>query len=146
MKKSEKRDIERFFHDHKDFSECIIEELVLKDYGTTLEVVFNYVWTDSGELLPNLNEPNDVVLRFHLVQQLQICNALTASMLRNPESINWGLNEVALLKVINDHASQADETSSPPLTHVAFLWEGDRRIDVVFVELEVIYPETGTPE
>lgn len=146
MKKTEKRDIENFFHDHKGFSECIIEELVLKDYGTTFEVVFNYVWTDSGELRPNFNHRNDIVLRFHLVQQLQICNALTASMLRNPESINWGLNEVALLKVIDEHASQADETSWPPLTHVAFLWEGDRRIDVVFVELEVLYQETVTPE
>jgi hypothetical protein len=141
MKKSEKKDIEKYFHDHKDFSECIIEELVLKDYGTTLEVVFNYIWTDTGELRPNVNEPNDIILRFNLVQELQICNALTASMLRSPESINWGLNEVALLKVIDDQASRADETSCPPLTHVAFLWEGDRRIDVVFVELEVLYPK-----
>ena len=74
MKTTEKRDIERLFHNHKEFSECIIEELALKDYGTTLDVVFNYIWTDSGELRPDLNEPNDIILRFQLVQELQICN------------------------------------------------------------------------
>jgi catechol-2,3-dioxygenase len=67
-------------------------------------------------------------------------------MLRNPESINWGLNEVALLRVIDDQESKPDKVSTPPLTHVAFLWESNRRIDVVFAELEVLYPETLTSE
>ena len=62
-------------------------------------------------------------------------NALNSKMLRNPESINWGLNEVALVKVVDDRL-QIYEHSPVPLTHLAFLWEGERRIDVIFSELE----------
>jgi hypothetical protein len=140
MRTSNRKEIEAFLNEHKDFSECIIEELALKDYGTTLDVVFNYIWTDTGEVRPNLNERNAIVLRFRLVQELHINNALNSSMLRNPESINWGLNEVALVQLVKDDS--ASQTSNPPpaaLNHLALLWEGERRIDIVFSELEVFW-------
>jgi hypothetical protein len=136
MRTSNRKEIEEFFREHKNFSECIIEKLALKDYGATLEVVFNYIWTESVELRPNLDERYEIVLRFRLVQELHINNALNSSMLRDPESINWGLNEVALVKVVDDNELQRDEPSPVPLTHLAFFWEGDRRIDVIFHKLE----------
>lgn len=94
----------------------------------------------------NLNERNDIILRFHLVQELQMFNALTASMLEDPKSINWGLNEVALLKVIEDGASKPDKTSAMPFNRLAFLWEGERRIEILFVELEVLCSQSMTSE
>ena len=142
MKTNDRKEIEEFLKKHKDFSECIIEELSLKDYGTTLEVVFNYIWTESGQPRANLDEPTNIGLRFRLVQELHINNALNSSMLHDPGSINWGLNEVALVEVVNDStALQTYEPSLAPLNHLAFLWEADRRIDVVFSELEVFWPQ-----
>jgi hypothetical protein len=144
MKTSDTREIKVFLEEQREFSECIIEELALKNYGTTFEVVFNYIWNDSGELRANLDEPQGISLRFRLLQELRINNSLTSSMLRNPESINWGINEVALVKVMNDsNAFQTSEISQVPLIHVAFLWEGDRRIDVLFSEFEAVSDKTA---
>lgn len=144
MKTRDRKEIEEFLKTHKGFSECIIDELSLKDYATTLEVVFNYIWTDTGEVRADLDEPKPVGLRFRQVQELRITNALNSSMLDHPELINWGYNEVALVKVASEsdvlHTSQ---TSVNGFTHVAFLWEGDRRIDVVFSEFEAFSARAG---
>ena len=142
MKTNHRKEIEAFLKNHKNFSECIIEELALKDYGTTLDVAFNYIWTDSGELRPDLDKPKNIALRFRLVQELRINNSLNSSIFEHPESINWGLNEVALVQVVkDDRALQVRGDSLALLNHVEFLWEGERRIDVVFSELEVSWPQ-----
>jgi hypothetical protein len=147
MKMNRREEIEAFLKRHKNFSECIIEELALKDFGTTFDVVFNYIWTDSGELRPDLDKPNNIGLRFRLVQELSINNSLNSSILGHPESINWGLNEVALVRVMKDDSGlQAGEDLPPLLNHVEFLWEGERRIDVFFSELEVFLPQVLPPE
>jgi hypothetical protein len=138
MKLNHKEEIEACLKQHKNFSECIIEELALKDFGTTLDVIFNYIWTDSGELRPDLDKPTNIGLRFRVVQELHINNSLNSSILEHPESIDWGLNEVALVQVVkDDSALRACEDLPAPLNHVEFLWEGERRMDVVFSELEV---------
>jgi len=145
MKTSNREQIEAFLREHKGFSECIIEELALKDYGTTLEVRFNYVWSDSGDIRANLNEPFNIVLKFRLVEELHIKNSLSYSMLTKPKSINWGLNEIALLKVVGDSdALPTSESSGTLFTHLVFLWEGDRRIDVIFSEFEAFSTSAGT--
>jgi len=139
MRTSNREQIEAFLREHKGFSECIIEEFIFKDYGTTLEVRLNYVWSDWGDIRANLNEPRNIILKFRLVEDLHIKNSLSHSMLTEPESINWGLNEIALLKVVGDtNALQTPEPSEPLFTHVVFLWEGDRRIDIVFSEFEAL--------
>ena len=48
---------------------------------------------------------------------------------------DWGLNEIASLKLISD---TGDANSEHPFLHMAFVWEGDRRIDVIFLEFEVL--------
>ena len=133
MRTSEPREIENVLRQHKEFSECIIEEFVLRDYATTFEVVINYIWNVDGTIRSNVNEPVRVRLTFRSVQELRFINALTDQMLKNPEAINWGLNEVSLIRLEKDPVESIET-----LTQVAFLWEGDRRIDVYFIELEVI--------
>ena len=134
MRTSEPREVETWLAKHQGFSECIIERLVLSDYGTTFEVVINYIWDGTGRLRSDLDESRRITLRFLLVQELRINNALTRQMLAAPENINWGLNEVALVMLVE----KPDQIrSDPSFIHVAFLWEGARRIDVVFAELDV---------
>ena len=135
MRTSESKDIEKFLIEHRGFAECIIEEFLLTDYGTTFEVAINYIWDATGELRPNIDESQRIVLRFRLVQELHINNSLTEQMLRHPENINWGLNEIARIKHVGNKVEAGSEHS---FIHLVFVWEGDRRIDVVFVEFEVL--------
>ena len=134
MRTSNPHEVETWLAKHKGLSECIIEQLTLRHYGTTFEVVINYVWDANGSLRPDLDEPRQIIVRFLLVQELRINNALTREMLVAPENINWGLNEVAQVTLVKEPDQIC---SDPSFMHLAFLWEGNRRIDVVFAELEV---------
>ena len=136
MRISEFKDIEKFLTEHHVFGECIIEEFRLIEYGTTFEVAINYIWDVTGELRPNIDVPEIIVLRLRSVQELHINNALTQEMLRHPEDINWGLNEIAGIKLVSDTVEADSEHS---FIHLAFVWEGDRRIDVIFSQFEVVF-------
>ena len=135
MRTTESIDIQKFLIEHKGFAECIIEEFRLTDYGTTFEVALNYIWDATGQLRSNIDEPQRIVLRFRLFQELKINNSLNEQMLRHPEDINWGLNEIACIKLVGDKVEAGAEHS---FIQLAFVWEGNRRIDVVFLEFEVI--------
>ena len=135
MRTTESKDIEKFLIEHQGFKECIIEEFRLTDYGTTFEVAINYIWDAIGQLRSNIDEPQRLVLRFRLVQELHINNALTQQMLRHPENINWGLNEIARIKFVKETVEAGSER---PFMHLAFVWEGDRRIEVIFSEFEAL--------
>ena len=134
------KEIAAFLNKHNGFSEGIIEELSLTDYGTTFEIRMTHDWAkpDGEKTWP---APKFVILRFRLMQELHITNALTPPMLRSPESINWGLNEVAIVKLLANEAPFSLGRNYPGFHRLAFLWEGERRIDVVFSELEVVLPE-----
>jgi hypothetical protein len=135
MRTSEPLEVERWLAQHNGFSECIIERLVVSHYGTTFEVVINNIWDANGSLRSDLEESFLIILRFSLVQELHVNNALTHQMRIAPQNVNWGLNEVALVILVKDSDLIHSDTS---LMHIAFLWEGTRRIDVVFSELEVL--------
>ena len=136
MRTSDSKDIERFLIEHRGFAECIIEKFLLTDYGTTFEVAINYIWDAVGKVRSKIDESQVILLRFRSVQELHINNALTQQMLRHPQEIDWGLNEIARLVLVSDTVDAGAEHLS---LHLAFIWEGDRRIDVIFSELEVVH-------
>lgn len=133
MRTSDPQEVETWIAKHNGFSECIIERLVLSHYGTTFEVVMNYIWDANGSVRSDLDESRQIIIRFLLVQELRINNALTRELLVASENINWGLNEVALVTLVKERDQLG---SDPSFMHLAFLWEGNRRIDVVFSQLE----------
>ena len=52
--------------------------------------------------------------------------------------MNWGMNEIALIRLEDDENMLAPYRDLPlEHHHVAVLWEDDRRIDIVFVHLEI---------
>lgn len=132
---SEAEEIEAFLRQHNAFAECIIEELALKHYATTLEVVINYIWDDDGGIRSNLDESRRILLRFQLVEALNIKNGLTLAMLKHPEDMNWGMNEIALVELTMDAETERSEVG---YKHLTFFWEGDRRMDVIFVNFEAL--------
>ena len=72
----EAEEIEEFLRQHNAFAECIIEELALKHYGTTFEVVINYIWNADGGIRSRSRRSQENLLRFQLVEELNVNNAL----------------------------------------------------------------------
>jgi hypothetical protein len=135
-------DIRLFLKAHGSFSECIIEQIKLSDYGTTLEVTLTCNWAEGSQTRKAKNSgPTNMSLSFRLVQELRVSNGLNVAMLNNPESLNWGLNEVSAVQVVDeDPLFWPRPFEYRRFSHVVFLWEGERRIDVVFVSLDVDTP------
>jgi hypothetical protein len=108
MKAKTKVEIEELLNSLHHLSEGVIEQFSRKDYGTTLEVVFNYIWTDDQRLRSDLERPFNVALKFRCVQELHMNNALNKYMCAHPEEIGWGINEVAVVK------AKAEEEAPEP--------------------------------
>jgi hypothetical protein len=133
-------DIRLFIQAHGSFSEWIINQIKLSDYGTTLEVTLTGNWTHD----PTITEvksprPTHISLIFRLVQEFRVNNALNVAMLNNPESLNWGLNEISALRIVEENPMFWPKPyEHKRFSHVTFLWEGQRKIDVVFSTLDVV--------
>lgn len=102
MRATSKREIEELLKKYNNFSECVIEQIRWLHYGTTVEVVMNYIWTDEGQIRSDLDRADLVTLRFSLVQKMHIDNALNDSMVSEPEMINWGKNEVSMVRLFSE--------------------------------------------
>ncbi len=139
MKTDDLATMQEWLRDHNHFSECIIEEMRLNDYGTTLELLLNYIWANGRTLRSKLDEPELITLRFSLVQEIHIINALTPAMVAGPEQLNWGINEVALVEINADGLATQYNALPKPFYRCTFKWEGmQRRIDLVFWQLELV--------
>jgi hypothetical protein len=138
MKFSEKNEIKKVINDHNGFSESIIVDFKWKEFGTTIELTIRYVYDDSGRVPKSMDDWRVLGLQFNLVQELRVSNALTNAMCKKPEELNWGFNEIALMKLEdNPNLLAPYRQFSLPFHHVAILWENERRIDIVFSALEI---------
>jgi hypothetical protein len=84
-------------------------------------------------------EWEELAIEFHIVQELTILNAFNASNCAEPERVNWGHNEIALLSLENDPTHLAPYEGLPiQFLHLVFRWEWhEQRIHVVFHGLKV---------
>jgi hypothetical protein len=138
MKTNEKEQIEKLLDSYHSLSECVIETISLSDYGTTVEVVFNYIWDEEGNVRGDLERPKELVLRFRIVQEFHLANALNAYMCEFPREINWGLNEISRAALLSDDSLNRYGSLPIPFQHMVFYWEGERRLDIIFSELEIL--------
>lgn len=122
-------------------SECIIQDIRWLNFGLAIEFDFNYVWDSQGKIRDNLEESLIVSVRFVFVQEFNFRGGLNDSILLNPDYVNWGLNEIAAVKLVDDKARLATYSLYPVPFHLAVItWEGigdKRQIDIVFSEFEV---------
>jgi hypothetical protein len=127
--------LQRYNH----FDECILLDVNVHQYQTVLELQLNYIWKSHNVLRDDIDDPEVVLVRFTGVQEVHIYNDLSSAMLEQPEGLNWGMNEVSLVRLENDvDLLEKYEHLDQTFHHVAVLWENDRRIDVVFRELEIV--------
>lgn len=133
------------------FEECILVDVGWERGGETLELGFDYIHGGVAEALSAtgtnpvgprrgaLSRPRRVGLRLSLVQEFRLYNGLNDAMLSEPERLDWGWCEIAVIELRNDELLLRHYRESPvPMLHLAVLWEGGkRRLDVVFAGLEI---------
>ncbi|TYB56007.1 hypothetical protein FXF51_45135 [Nonomuraea sp. PA05] len=135
---TEAEEIELALTGHRHFEECLLVDVRWRHYGTTIDFFFNYIWEDDRIRPQILDRPQLVTVRAYLVQELKLANAITETMAREPESLNWGFSEVAMVRLVADSPLLAPyRHHGTTYHHLAILWEGDRRIDMVFRGLDI---------
>lgn len=114
----------------RNFEECLLHEVRWTNGLYAADVVFNYVWDSSGRVRENvLEELVLVTLRVVGVERLLFVGSLTDGMKREPQSIDWGLSEVAGVR-----ANQEKDD----LLVISVDWEGERRLEIVCVAAELL--------
>ena len=131
--------ITKFIEKHHEFAECVLVEVRWQNYGTVLDLLFDYIWADDGTVRPDYLPPVLKTLRFHVVQEFHLANGLTVHTSLRPGALNWGLSEVAAVRLLDDETLLDPYGHLPvSLHHVRCVWEGERRIDLIFSSLEVL--------
>ena len=99
--------------------EALMHELYLANFGYSVHVGFQAIVRDSDGHV--LDQSLDVGFDLEGVQKLVLEGGLTRAMLEHPERINWGLSEVARVRVTpSEHGVQFEA-----------LWEGgERRVEI----------------
>lgn len=88
-------ELRALLHAYQDFTECIVDEILVRDYGTTVVLSIDYIWRTNGTARPD-DEPKLIVeLYMKLVSDLIIHNELRAETLRDPSTLNWGAAEIS---------------------------------------------------
>jgi hypothetical protein len=131
-------ELDEMLRDYKYFQECVILEFRIKHYQTTVELLFDYIWTQDGEYQPIVNATKLAVI-FRVVQEIHVHNDLNDTQVLNPEAMNWGMNEISWIRIRDDEKFLKPYKELPiTFHHAAISWENGRRIDIVFSELEIV--------
>lgn len=110
-----------------DLSEALFAELSLTRFGYSAHAVFEQIINPDGRAL---NAPRRVIFEFEAIHNLSLFGALTPRMLAHPEEINWGLSEIALVRVARAEFGVRFEA----------LWEGERKVEVTCQRLTLTTP------
>ncbi len=131
--------IAEYLLENRSFEECLLVDVRWKHFGTVIELVFNYIWHSDGSVLPEYAPIDLRILVLRNVQELHLWNALNEHMTLHPDKLNWGLSEVASVRLVEDEVVLSTyQALSVPFHHLRCNWETNRQIDVVFSTLEVL--------
>ena len=104
--------------------EAILTDLTTRNFGYSVDILFVIpVGAASGT-----GHERKVRIELDGVHRLLLQGGLTEQMVGSPESINWGLGEVALVRIgqEGDHAG------------IEVLWEGDRKIEAISQAVTIV--------
>jgi hypothetical protein len=125
---------------YQDFQECVLLDVRWRQWGFSLELVFDYIWKEKDVLRENLDIEEKVVLKFSAVQEFHASYKWNDFIFSEPEVIDWGSGEISLIRLEESESFLGEYRSRPvPFHHAAVLWEGSdgRRMDIVFSQLEI---------
>ena len=119
----------KILKNHKYFQECILEDIFFYDYGTTIVLLFDYIWSNDFDIRENLDEKQIIKLKFSSVNRFVVENDLSKAVIARPEMINWGFNEISIMNLI-------ETPNSSQFLQMEILWETKRKILIEFVNLD----------
>lgn len=126
---------------YNNFEECVIVDVRWRDFGTTFELVLDYIWDKNGNIRKDLTQEKRVSIYFKLVQDFNYHNALNPSMIREPENINWGINEISGIKLMdNVHSLEKYKSFPIPFYFIRVASEGEWGIDIICASIEIVDP------
>lgn len=131
--------METLLQQYNQFRECILLDVEWLLEGFRIQCTFDYIWGKPGVVRDNLDEELRVAVTFEAVRDFRIRNDWSRAMMADPERMDWGVSEIALIEVKDDSDFlRPFESEDGRGRHLAVLWEGDlRRIDVVCSQLEI---------
>jgi len=138
--------LEARLKDFNSFQECIVERVEFSRFRTRLEIVINYIWDDGGRVRTDIDERQVLYrLTFDPVFEVRFVSGLTAYQSSHLDELNWGLNEISRITPLDIQQDQEQYAGFPGMIQgvsVQWSWnttsaEHDRRIDVVFSNLEI---------
>jgi hypothetical protein len=87
---------------YRNFGECSVQEVSWVDSGTTIAIIFDYIWNPDG-MLRQTNEDRFLVrLCFRIVQEFHLDNALRPALLEDLSALDWSFSEVAQALFLDD--------------------------------------------
>lgn len=130
---------------YHSFEECVIEEIRFTDFATSVVIVLNNIWNPSGSLRENLDVKQLVTLKFVLVEEFRIFNALSETMRTHAQEMNWGFNEISMIRLEPESTSTGSLGVRNASNYVSILWENDRQIEIGFEQLHVAVGAVDDP-
>jgi hypothetical protein len=112
------------------FEECLLSDVRPIKFGYGIDLVINDVWDAEGCRRSDIIErPLLTTIRLLGVDFLRFTGALTSAMKEDPEQIDWGLTEIAMVEPF--------EPETMPLG-LSVKWEGRRRLDIQFSSFRML--------
>jgi hypothetical protein len=125
---------------HRNLEECLLEDVRWRRYGSEIHLVFNSVWDESGELRARiLEEPRHVEIRGLGVHELELVNNLSRGMVENPEQLNWGLAEVAVVRLEDARVGDQDAVQA------VVQWDSERSLRILAADVRLLELPSDEP-
>lgn len=116
----------------RNLEECLLYEVRSVQGFYSAELEFDYTWGPDGLVRPDVDDvPLLVTLRLIGIEDFHLVGALTKGMREFPDQIDWGISEVAGVRV----------EGAGPLLKLTVAWEGKRSLTVTCMSIEVDEPE-----
>ncbi len=92
-------DLAELLAEFDTFNECLVDEMRFVRYGLDLEIDFNHIWREYGNIRDDLDTVRHIVrLLFRNVSTLNIRHDFGAAMLEEPHLVNWGSTELSIVR------------------------------------------------
>ncbi|HEX2868062.1 MAG TPA: hypothetical protein VHO03_13535 [Ignavibacteriales bacterium] len=130
--------MENLLKKYNYFDDCYLKEIKWSNNFIGLDIIIDYIW-EGKKVRKNLDEEKLIKLSFSHVQKFIFYNNLDSNFFKYEDEIGWGFNNFSIIKLENNSEMLAPYLGFPrKFNHLSILWESERRIDIVFGDLEAI--------
>lgn len=113
-----------------DLRECVLLRACFDHYLYSLDLEFDQIWSPIGDVRGDIHQTlQPVLIRLEGIHRFALDGGLSDRMVECPNEMDWGLNEVALVRASERGPLNSRVTGSTTVA-LEVQWEGARRIEV----------------